>query len=380
MSNSINNIPVGLRVPSQVPLDAKVYMANEASLANLGPGNNLAYTYYKGMIAYCAQEETRWEWREPNFIGEIGLLLSNFIYPAGLNIFGINYGNKQYNFFPITLSSVGPNPQDLVNGIELSFDWKKGTQQNLSRVPSDLPEKVTDNVYTRNGFIGYHKPIKVGNQVVHPLIDEGEIGEREPVLFEAFIYNLGVKIKKFTNIENYNPVLVISKYTPSFKKETPNPLLDYPNPTWTKGSYKITNDLDTVRLTRVPLQASYQVIDFGQEHYFRTSKGLQNTPSFTMPIPISGPGLLFFATRGAQFKYSQCTINNLESKAFVYLQFHIEITVNGNKFLSKPLGRLKMILKITPAIGVTYPIAPGDIVPYDFYGIFKKTIIYFKHT
>ena len=109
MSNSVNDIPVGLRVPSQIPLDAKVYKLSQADLAYLGPSSNLAYTYFKGMIAYCALEETRWEWREPNFVGEVGLLPTNFLYPSNLIIFGIDYSQKSYNFFQMITSSV-PGP------------------------------------------------------------------------------------------------------------------------------------------------------------------------------------------------------------------------------------------------------------------------------
>lgn len=113
MSNSINDIPVGLKVPSQVPLDAKLYKLSQAELANLGASGNLAYTYYKGMIAYCAQEQTRWEWREPKYVGEPGLLVSNFTYPNNLTIFGIDYSQKQYNFFPVPPGGIAgpPGPQ-----------------------------------------------------------------------------------------------------------------------------------------------------------------------------------------------------------------------------------------------------------------------------
>jgi hypothetical protein len=107
MSNSVNDIPVGLRIPSQIPLDAKVYKLSQADLAYLGPSSNLAYTYFKGMIAYCALEETRWEWREPNFVGEVGLLPTNFLYPSNLIIFGIDYSQKAYNFFPFITSTPG---------------------------------------------------------------------------------------------------------------------------------------------------------------------------------------------------------------------------------------------------------------------------------
>jgi len=98
----INDITNGLRIPGQIPLDSKLYCASEAVLANLGTSNNLAYTYYKGMVIYCVAEQTRYEWREVVGI-ESGLLPSHFTYPSGLVVFGIDYSNKVYNFFEVSV-------------------------------------------------------------------------------------------------------------------------------------------------------------------------------------------------------------------------------------------------------------------------------------
>jgi hypothetical protein len=371
--NSVNDIPAGLRVPAQVPLDAKVYKLSQADLANLGPGGNLAYTYFRGMIAYCAQQQTRWEWREPTYPGEPGLIASNFVYPSGLSVFGINYSNKAYNFFPIPGSVLQATPTQLLNQLEMTFDWKKGTQQNLSKTPADMPEGVTDNVHTRNGFVGYKKPIEVAGAVVHPDFAPGI----DAKLIEAIIYNLGVKIKNYSTIVNYSPTLVISKYTPSKKKAPNTGTVGFPNPVWAKGSYKFSQDNDTVRLTRVPIQAGYQVIDFGQEHYFKSSAQFQGGPTF-----ISQTFNYLVKTRGGR-NYSQTTLLHNYSKAFVYLQFHIEITVGGNTYLSESLGRLKMILEFKPKAGVIYNTTPGGIVDAYFsdeIGFPRITRIYFKHT
>lgn len=99
-----SNIPLGLNIPTQIPLDVKVYKDSEATLKNLGIGNNLAFTYYKGLIFYCAAEQTRYQWREV-VNGEIGLMTSNFTYPNNIIAFGIDYSNKIYNFFKIVLQS-----------------------------------------------------------------------------------------------------------------------------------------------------------------------------------------------------------------------------------------------------------------------------------
>jgi len=377
MSNSINDITAGLRVPAQVPLDGKVYFASQSALANLGSGNNLAFTYFKGMVAYCAQEQSRWEWREPNYPGEVGLMPSNFVYPSGLTVYGINYSNKAYNFFSIPGSVLQPTPFQLLNQLEMSFDWKRGTTQDFTRVPGDLPQKVTNNIHTRNGFVGYQKPINNGGNVEHPeiFIDPGY---QECKLIEAHIYNLGVKVKNFSTISDYNPVIVISKYTPSNRKSPNSGTPGYPDTTWSKGSYKFSLDNDTVRLTRVPIQAGYQVIDFGQEHYFKTSQTIQTAGAF-----INLASLPLIRTRGASKNYCQTTPFKNYSKTFVYLQFHIEITVGGAPYLSAPLGRLKMIMEFKPKEGVTYTYSAGDIIDADFsseLGIKRTTKIYFKHT
>jgi hypothetical protein len=116
--SAVNDIPTGLRVPAQVPLDAKLYIANEASLMNLGISNNLAYTYYQGMTVYCVLEKRRYEWRE-GLLGEVGLLPIGFTYPTPLIINGVDYSAKTFNFF-IVLQNV------TISNIGLGASWYKG--------------------------------------------------------------------------------------------------------------------------------------------------------------------------------------------------------------------------------------------------------------
>ena len=93
------NKALGLRVQTQIPLNVKKYKESEESLKDLGINNNLAFIYEQGLIVYCIQEGTRWEWKE-NVASEEGLLDSDFIYPDNHVAFGIDYSNKRYNFFP----------------------------------------------------------------------------------------------------------------------------------------------------------------------------------------------------------------------------------------------------------------------------------------
>lgn len=93
------NLPLGLRVQTQIPLDVKEYAIDEFTLQDLGPSDNLAYTYTQGLVVYCVAEKTRWEWRE-NTLSEQGLLSSDFTYPSNVITFGIDYSNRSFNFFP----------------------------------------------------------------------------------------------------------------------------------------------------------------------------------------------------------------------------------------------------------------------------------------
>jgi hypothetical protein len=380
MSNLTNDIPAGLKVPAQVPLDVKVYKTSQVELANLGISNNLAYTYYQGMIAYCALEQTRWEWREPLSPTEIGLLTTNFVYPANLIIFDVDYSEKEFNFFLVPSLSSVPFAEEVLNNLEMSFDWKKGFSSSFGNPPTQMPQGVTNGIYNRNGYISYNKPVEVSGEVVHPQYEKGDHTFQEQILIETVVANLGVSIKDFSKIASYNPAIIISKYTPSTRKDNKQPGLDpstgnsFPQVTWRKGSYKFSKDNDTVRLTRIPIKAQYQIIDFGQEHYFKIKKGIQETGSF-----YGGDHILY--VRGVRKRYSQVTPTSKFSKAFVYLQFHIEITLGTTTYISKPLGRLKMIASFEPQSELSYEYSPGDIIPLNFRGMgVRETKIYFKHT
>ena len=96
-----SNIPTGLKINSQIPLDIKGYALNEATLAYLGVDDNLAFTYHEGLRVVCIEERKAYEWREVG-VGEenTGLVAVDFTYPNSLpEIYGINYSNRTFNFF-----------------------------------------------------------------------------------------------------------------------------------------------------------------------------------------------------------------------------------------------------------------------------------------
>lgn len=96
-----SNIPTGLKINSQIPLDVKGYALNEATLAYLGVGDNLAFTYHEGLRVVCIEERKVYEWREVG-VGEenTGLVAVDFTYPSDLpEVYGIDYSGRDFNFF-----------------------------------------------------------------------------------------------------------------------------------------------------------------------------------------------------------------------------------------------------------------------------------------
>ena len=132
-----NNILTGLSVTSQVPLNKKEYIINENALKDLGTNNNLAYTYYKGLRVICQEERTEYEWKEME-LGDVGLLASNFIYPDGLIVDGVDYSNKSYNFVLMSYALDQNNfvRQLLINEFDLPSNY---TEQDIIDYVLALP-------------------------------------------------------------------------------------------------------------------------------------------------------------------------------------------------------------------------------------------------
>lgn len=149
-----NDIPVGLRVPAQVPLDDKTYKINEAALQDLGVDNTLAYTYHKGLRVLCIEERTIYEWKEME-VGDVGLLPSDFVYPDGVVEYGVDYSNKAYNFVNTAIVIPTPIPPPLEkidegNGIGIIIrDRVAGNYGNVGLNAVDL--SFSDSASSTNG-------------------------------------------------------------------------------------------------------------------------------------------------------------------------------------------------------------------------------------
>lgn len=170
------NLPLGLRVQTQIPLDVKKYALSEEALIDLGPSNNLAFTFEQGLIVYCVEEESRWEWRE-NVLSETGLLPQDFIYPDGIVTFGIDYSNKHFNFFPISVAGpagpqgpIGPQGPPGTNGTNGSVG-PQGPQgiQGVQGIPGpqgetgpkgDAGPQGPQGIPGTSGISGTYVPVK----------------------------------------------------------------------------------------------------------------------------------------------------------------------------------------------------------------------------
>lgn len=347
-----NDSIVGIRVSTQLPLDVKTHKDSEAVLADLGENNNLAYTYYKGMLVYCVAERTEWEWREPIVSNETGLLPSNFTYPSGLIVGGVDYSNKEYNFFPkLSLSSA--QFQKTIDTLDINIGWKKGRQQE-TKVFSTLPKLVTNTVpeeviYRRNGFIAFTNPRVVSGLIEYPNYQEGTVDELPVQIHEIRdIHNLIVDIKDFNLIRDYNPRLVISRYHPGRIKHTFKPKKKpngnfFPEITIKKAKYRVNVENPLHRPSEIALSQGCSVIDFGQEHYFASSFANLKFPLTQSPRPYA-KGLGKKSQSGTQVVLQTSSSIGYQRFAMVYLELHIKITVNEVEYLSVPLSRFKMQL------------------------------------
>jgi len=353
-----NDSIVGIRVSTQLPLDVKTHKASQAVLADLGENNNLAYTYYKGMLAYCVAERTEWEWREPLTPTEIGLLPSNFTYPSGLIVAGIDYSDAEYNFFPKFVLSP-TELQRTIDTLDINIGWKKGRQEE-TKVLSSLPKLVTNTIpenviYRRNGFIAFTNPRVVAGLIEYPNHLEGTVDELPVQIHEVEdIHNLIVDIKDFDLIRNYTPKLVISRYHPGRIKHTFNPKEKpngdlFPETTIKKAKYRVNVENPAYRPSEIALSQGCSVIDFGQEHYFASSFSNLRFPLVHGPRPYA-KGIGKKSQSGTQVVLGTSEID-FQRFAMVYLELHIKITVDEVDYLSVPLSRFKMQLSCKESAG-----------------------------
>jgi hypothetical protein len=145
------NIPLGLRTQTQIPLDVKEYSNNESLLSNLGVNGQLAYTYTKGLVVYCIEESTRWEWTEVKpGLEDTGLINQDFIYSDNHIAFGIDYSNKRYNFFPYGQPDGSETKVTAGTNTTITGNGTIATPYVVNSTVTVTPQGIQDTIDTNN--------------------------------------------------------------------------------------------------------------------------------------------------------------------------------------------------------------------------------------
>jgi len=145
------NIPLGLRTQTQIPLDVKEYIQNESLLSNLGVNGQLAYTYTKGLVVYCIEESTRWEWTEVKpGLEDTGLINQDFIYSDNHIAFGIDYSNKRYNFFQYGQSDGSETKVTAGTNTTIIGNGTIATPYVVNSTVTVTPQGIQDTIDTNN--------------------------------------------------------------------------------------------------------------------------------------------------------------------------------------------------------------------------------------
>lgn len=183
------NIPTGLKITSQIPLDVKGNIINEAALAYLGIDDNLAFTYPERLVVTCLEEGTRYIWREVE-VGEenTGLIPLDFTYPADIITYGIDYSNRTFNFFLLPSLEKTYSVDNIGDGAEIYKDSTVTTDSTVFNMKSLVSESlmITENANT----ISIENVDSSGT--LEFIVNSDYTGDEE----------LGTVIKPFKNLQN----------------------------------------------------------------------------------------------------------------------------------------------------------------------------------
>jgi hypothetical protein len=242
----------------------------------------------------------------------------------------------------------------LLDTATLDLRWKNGAPGFDYKKPTDITAGVTDNQYVRNGFIADRELQILKN---NPKKGESTVYyfDEKDVLFFPIrkINNLIINIDKETwsAIKGYRPFIQISRYKQSIYKGGQNNHLNYePGEAGRLGGhhneagFKVDKTFRPHKPSRINIQSNYQVIDIGQEHYFKFRQ-FDNHKDIIDEVSSIGLKKRFSKVTHTNKYYNGAFM--ICKTSWVYLEFQIGILNSENEaVLSKPLNRLKMNLKI----------------------------------
>lgn len=243
---------------------------------------------------------------------------------------------------------------NILNNSKLEINWKNGAIK-FSKTRNENTSGVQNNIYSRNGFIGNGEIyLDSFGSIRYRLKDDSE----ENKFYEIKnIQNIISKIDKYSwdLLSSYSEItLYIKRYKQSKKvrKETGNV---NKNANTTSG-FKLSKKELLFKPNKIQLNKHYQVLDIGQEHYFKLNKDLNSFGDvFTIGENVEG-----IVARGLKNRFDTRYRSNFKnenegsffitSKSWIYLEFGLMINYNGEELYSVPLDRIKMELKITDGI------------------------------
>lgn len=124
------DISTGFEVAGQFPLNYKGYFKTIAEMQDLGISNAYAYKYYETMFATCVETNKQYVWREAQ-VGETGILVSHFTYPNGIISNGIDYSNREFNFFLYTNDVIQDNIAKVINVYEADLSGEGTLEEQI---------------------------------------------------------------------------------------------------------------------------------------------------------------------------------------------------------------------------------------------------------
>jgi hypothetical protein len=296
-------------------------------------------------------------------VDDINKALSDEIFnPRVIALIAQNSGNVTIN----------EKLQIIANSSNLELKWK-----NRDRFYYKKPEQntvgVQDSIYTRNGFIGYVEPTldefggvryitdskvkggavpaKKGKAQAVPFSEERNLWEID--LINNLVINLDKKTWNY--IKDLKPFIQITRYKNSKNKGAEN--VNFTggvekniNHTSTSG-FKVNKKAPAFRPSKIYINSNFQVIDFGQEHYFRTDQYFSRGETGGILNRVKARGLLnrFDTTFQSNKPYQNEKM--ITKKSWIYLEFSIGFEYNKTEIISKPLNRLKMTFTLEDGNG-----------------------------
>ena len=218
MSN-VTNIPTGLGVPTQIPLDTIAFNQSESLLSNLGTDNFLAYKYYEGLLVHCINDKTTYIWREVQSGEEnTGLVNVDFTYPNNHIVYEIDYSNRVFNFFIvenltgdnfsnyIQLQNIGTGEEvfKAFNSVNSKYEFKTLKSNTLSIVATS--DEISINT-PESAMI----PALYVNNLYQPTYEDWVNAGGDLVTNPTFLYRgEGTLAKPFTDSRNYTSTVAFT--------------------------------------------------------------------------------------------------------------------------------------------------------------------------